>query len=99
MPAGQPKTLVPGDVKPLRRQQLGYLQDPNSFLQQLGSLGSPQSALPMQGADALGAMLRGPTPEQRALDITLPPLQAMLTGTAPQFEHDIRLANQHGRRS
>lgn len=52
----------------------------------------------MQGADALGAMLRGPTPEQRALDISLPSLQAMLTGTGPQFEQDLSLANQQGGR-
>lgn len=52
----------------------------------------------MQGADALGTMLRQPTPEQRALDISLPALQAMLTGQGPQFEQDIGLANQQGGR-
>jgi hypothetical protein len=52
----------------------------------------------MQGADALGAMLRQPTPEQRALDVSLPALQAMLTGQGPQFDQDISLANQQGGR-
>jgi len=52
----------------------------------------------MQGADALGTMLRQPTPEQRALDVSMPALQAMLTGQGPQFEQDIGLANQQGGR-
>ena len=52
----------------------------------------------MQGADALGQMLRQPTPEQRALDVSLPALQGMLTGTGPQFERDLSLANQQGGR-
>ena len=52
----------------------------------------------MQGADALGTMLRQPTPEQRAFDISLPALQSMLTGAGPQFEQDIGLANQQGGR-
>lgn len=98
MGAGQPKALVPQDIQHVRRQQIGFLQDPNSFLQQLGSLGSPQSTLQMQGSDALGNMLRQPTPEQRALDISLPALQGMLTGTGPQFEQDLSLANQQGGR-
>jgi len=63
-----------------------------------GQLGMPQSGLQRQGADAIGAMLGGPTPEQRALDISLPQLQAMLTGQGPQFEQDLALANQQGGR-
>src|SRR5690349_14114927 len=98
MGAGQPKALVPQDIRGVRNQQIGYLLNPNSFLQTLGGLGSPQSGLQMQGADALGTMLRQPTPEQRALDISLPTLQAMLTGTGPQFERDLSLANQQGGR-
>lgn len=98
MPSGQPKALVPKDIRGIRQQQIGYLQNPQSFLQLLGGLGSPQSALQMQGADALGNMLRQPTPEQRALDISLPALQSMLTGTGPQFDQDLSLANQQGGR-
>lgn len=52
----------------------------------------------MQGADAIGAFLRGPTPEQHALDISLPALQSMLTGAGPQFGQDIAMANQQGGR-
>jgi hypothetical protein len=52
----------------------------------------------MQGADAIGALLRGPTPEQRAFDISLPALQSMLTGGGPQFERDLSMANQQGGR-
>lgn len=98
MPSGEPKALVPKDTRRVRQQQIGYLQNPNSFLGTLGGIGSPQSPLQMQGADALGAMLRGPTPEQRALDISMPQLQAMLTGQGPQFERDLALANQQGGR-
>lgn len=98
MPSGEPKALVPKDIRGVRRQQIGYLQDPQSFLQLLGGLGVPQSGLQMQGADSLGAMLRQPTPEQRALDISLPQLQEMLTGQGPQFERDLSLANQQGGR-
>src|SRR5947209_9562428 len=58
MSAGQPKALVPQDIRGVRQQQIGYLQDPQSFLKLLGALGSPQSSLQMQGADALGGMLR-----------------------------------------
>lgn len=95
---GQPKALVPKDLQGVRRQQVGYLQDPQSFLNSLGQLGVPQSGLQRQGADALGTMLGQPTPEQRALDISLPQLQAMLTGTGPQFERDIATANDQGAR-
>lgn len=98
MPSGEPKALVPRDVRGVRQQQIGYLLNPTSFLQTLGQLGSPQSALQMQGADALGQMLRQPTPEQRALDISLPQLQEMLTGQGPQFERDLAMANQQGGR-
>ncbi len=108
MPSGEPKALVPRDVRGVRQQQIGYLQNPNSFIEMLlrqgggggniGTLGVPQSGLQMQGADALGAMLRQPTPEQRALDISLPQLQEMLTGQGPQFERDLSLANQQGGR-
>lgn len=52
----------------------------------------------MQGADALGQMLRQPTPEQRTLDTAFPALQSMLTGTGPQFEQDLAMANQQGGR-
>lgn len=98
MSAGEPKALVPRDIRGVRQQQIGYLLNPNSFLQTLGGLGSPQSPLQMQGADAIGQMLRQPTPEQRALDISLPALQSMLTGGGPQFERDIAMANQQGGR-
>lgn len=82
-----PNAYVGGSANPLDRLQ--------SFF---GQLGSPQTALQRQGADAIGTMLGQPTPEQRALDISLPQLQAMLTGQGPQFERDIAGANQQGGR-
>lgn len=98
MSAGQPKALVPKDLQGVRRQQIGYLQDPQSFLQLLGGLGSPQSGLQRQGADAIGTQLGQMTPEQRTLDVAFPALQGMLTGTGPQFERDIATANDQGGR-
>jgi hypothetical protein len=98
MSAGQPRALVPQDLRGVRQQQIGFLQDPQSLLALLGGLGSPQTALQRQAGDAFGTMLSQPTPEQRALDISLPALQGMLTGTGPQFERDVALANQGGGR-
>lgn len=73
--------------------------DPLARLQSFfGQLGSPATGLQRQGADAIGTMLGQPTPEQRALDVSLPQLQAMLTGQGPQFEQDLGLANQQGGR-
>lgn len=86
-PSQQGNAFIGGQGNPLDRLQ--------SFF---GSLGSPQTDLQRQGGDALGAMLRQPTPEQRAFDISLPQLQSMLTGTGPQFEQDLALANQQGGR-
>lgn len=100
MSSGSPRPLEPA----IHRQQQQFILNPASVLRMLqanvpgGNLGMPQSALQRQGVDAIGSMLRGPTPEQRALDIALPQLQEMLTGTGPQFERDLSLANQQGGR-
>ena len=100
MSSGSPRPLDSG----INRQQRGFILDPASFLRLLqanvpgGNLGVPQSALQRQGGDAIGTMLGQPTPEQRALDISLPQLQEMLTGTGPQFERDLSMANQQGGR-
>lgn len=98
MPSGQPKALVPKDLQGVRKRQIGYLQDPQSYLKTLGALGVPQSALQMAGANSIQQQLASPTPEQQAFNISLPQLQAMLTGTGPQFEHDLASANQTGNR-
>lgn len=98
MPTGQPKALVPKDLKGVRAQQIGYYKDPNSYLQTLGNLGVPQTALQRQGADAIGTYLNQPTPEQRALDTSMPAIQEFLTGQGPQFQRDIAVANDQGAR-
>lgn len=98
MSAGQPRAAVPQDLTKNRTQQVNFLSDPQGFLSMFGNLGMPQSALQRQGGDALGTMLTQPTLEQRALDISLPALQGMLTGTGPQFERDVAGANQVGGR-
>lgn len=98
MPSGQPKALVPKDLRGVRKQQIAYLEDPQSFLKLLGNLGSPQSSLQRAGANSYAQQLNSPTPEQQAFNIALPQLQEMLTGTGPQFEHDLASANQTGNR-
>lgn len=84
---GGPNAYIGGQSNPLDRLQ-----------QFFGGLGVPQSDLQRQGGDALGAMLRQPTPEQRAMDISMPALESMLQGYGPQFERDIASANQQGGR-
>lgn len=97
------QAAVPKDLMDLRASQLDLLR---SLLQPggqgitnfFGPLGVPQSDLQRQSAGDISNLLRQPTPEERTLDITQPILQGMLTGTGPQFERDISLANQQGGR-
>lgn len=100
---------IGGNVPGATRGPTTGMGGPNNFINQqsnpldrlqsfFGNLGMPPSALQRQGADALGTMLNQPTPEQRALDIAMPQLQGMLTGTGPQFERDLSIANQQGGR-
>lgn len=97
------RAAVPKDIQPLRNQQLQLLQ---SLLQPggqgirnfFGELGSPQTDLQRQSAGGISQFLNQPSPEMRALETTRPILEGMLTGTGPQFERDISMANQQGGR-
>src|SRR3990167_9882235 len=94
---------VPKDLQGLRSGQLQLLQ---SLLQPggqgirnfFGELGSPQTDLQRQSVGGISQFLNQPSPEMRALETTRPILEGMLTGTGPQFERDISLANQQGGR-
>ena len=84
---GQNNAFLSGAANPLDRLQ--------SFF---GTLGSPQTDLQRQSVSGISQFLNQPAPEQRALDISLPALQGILTGQGPQFERDLSLANQQGGR-
>lgn len=101
MAKGSPRALVPPDIGGIRGANIGAIADLfggrtgqlGNLLGTLGPMGVPTTGLQRQSLDAFSRMLSQPTPEQRALDISLPALQGMLTGTGPQFEQDIALAN------
>ena len=72
-----------------------------------GNLGSPTTGLQRQSTDALSHFLNQPAPEQRALDTSLPALQAILSGKPgagvidalkPSFDRNLASANQTGAR-
>lgn len=63
-----------------------------------GNLGVPQSDLQRQSAGGISQMLNQNSPAMSALNTAFPTLQGMLTGTGPQFERDLALANQQGQR-
>jgi hypothetical protein len=66
--------------------------------QYFGNLGVPQSDLQRQSAGGISALLSNQSPAMSALNTAFPTLQGMLTGTGPQFERDLSLANQQGQR-
>lgn len=95
------RAAVPKDIEPLRAQQLQLLQallQPGGIEKFFGPLGVPQSDLQRQAAGGISQFLNQPAPEQRAFDVSRPILEGMLTGTGPQFERDISMANQQGGR-
>lgn len=55
------------------------------------------SPLQRQGL-GIEQFLAQPSPEMRTYDTARPILEGMLTGSGPQFEHDIAMANQQGGR-
>ena len=88
----------------LQRQQMDLLASfmtPGAFEENgFGSnyfFGQP-SALQRKSRSGIEAFLNQPSPESRTLDFTRPILEGMLTGTGPQFERDISLANSQGGR-
>ena len=85
---GQPNAFIGGQDNARSR-----------FEQFFGPMGVPQSDLQRQSAGGISQFLNQPAPEQRALDIALPGLQEILSGSGgPQFERDIAMANQQGGR-
>lgn len=107
---GQP---IPEDIQGLRKQQidfLGNLLKPGGFqtiTDYVGQLGSGPNALQRQATGGISQFLSQPAPEQRALDVSMPALQAILDGKPgagvidalqPTFERNLANANQQGGR-
>lgn len=97
----------------------GFQADQFNLLQQLlsggggglegffGKLGSPTTGLQRQATGGIEQFLNQPAPEQRAMDVSMPALQAILGGKPgqgimdalqPGFERNLASANQQGGR-
>ena len=72
-----------------------------------GGLGSPASGLQRQSSDFISQFLNQPTPQDKAMEFSLPALQSILGGQPgqgvmdalrPQFERNLATANQQGGR-
>ena len=72
-----------------------------------GNIGSPQSGLQNQSADFIAKFLNQPTPQDKAMEFSLPALQSILQGAPgqgimdalqPQFQRNLATANQQGGR-
>lgn len=72
-----------------------------------GGLGSPTTGLQRQATGGIEQFLNQPNPEQRALDVSMPALQNILSGRPgqgimdalqPQFDRNLASANQQGGR-
>lgn len=86
-----PQAIVPPDVAGLRAQQIQLLMSllqPGAF-----NTGGAGNAMFFGGRDP-----NAPTPEQTTFNAVRPLLEAMLTGSGPQFERDIAMANSQGGR-
>lgn len=102
-------------AKPAQFQQAQPQGPAGDILKQLlggntnfyGGLGSPTTGLQRQSTDALQHFLNQPSPEQRALDVSMPALQNILSGKPgqgvidalqPSFDRNLASANQQGAR-
>ena len=72
-----------------------------------GNIGSPTSPLQRQSSDAISQFLNMPTPQDKAMEFSLPALQSILGGAPgqgimdalqPQFQRNLATANQQGGR-
>lgn len=84
---------------------LGGNRQPQSVTPPLGQAGDPTDRLKSIFGDlapqGIQQFLNQPTPEQRALDTSMPALQEILSGNPnqnPQFLQDLSVANQQGGR-
>lgn len=93
---GRTVAEVPKELQPLRNNMLAMLQaflKPGAF-----DTGGAGANFFYGGRNPLEQMLNSASPERQTYDTARPILEGMLTGTGPQFERDIALANAQGGR-
>ena len=106
---------MPLKAKPAQFAQMQPQGQAGDILKQLlggntgfyGNIGSPTSPLQRQSSDAISQFLNMPTPQDKAMEFSMPALQSIL-GSAPgqgimdalqpQFQRNLATANQQGGR-
>ena len=91
------RAVVPGDIARLRQQNIDMLM---RFLQggAFDAGGAGNDFFFGSGPNRVNDFLSAPSPEMQAFATAKPILEGMLTGTGPQFERDISMANATGGR-
>ena len=94
---GEPdRAVVPKDMQAMRQQQIALLMSmlqPGAF--DAGGAGSNFFGMNSGG---LNQFMAQPSPEMSTYNSMRPILEGMMTGTGPQFERDIGMANATGGR-
>lgn len=91
------QALVPPDIRGLRAQNidlLSQLLSPGAF--NPGGVG--RNFFFQGGSQGASQFFDAPSPEQKTMESLMPLLEGMMTGTGPQFERDIAMANSSGGR-
>lgn len=91
------QALVPPDMRGLRAQNIDLLTQllsPGAF--NPGGVG--RNFFFQGGSQGASQFFDAPSPEMKTMESVMPLLEGMLTGTGPQFERDIAMANQTGGR-
>jgi hypothetical protein len=91
------QALVPPDMRGLRAQNIDLLSSllsPGAF----NPGGAGRNFFFQGGAQGASQFFDAPSPEMKTMETLMPMLEGMMTGTGPQFERDIAMANTSGGR-
>lgn len=91
------QALVPPDMAGMRKQNIDLLTQllsPGAF--NPGGVG--RNFFFQGGAQGASQFFDAPSPEMKTMETLMPLLEGMMTGTGPQFERDIAMANSSGGR-
>ena len=91
------QALVPPDMQGLRGQNIDLLTkllSPGAF----NPGGTGRNFFFQGGSQGASQFFDAPSPETKTMDSLMPLLEGMMTGTGPQFERDIAMANTSGGR-
>ena len=91
------QALVPPDMRGLRAQNINLLSQllsPGAF----NPGGTGRNFFFQGGSQGASQFFDQPSPETKTMDSLMPLLEGMMTGTGPQFERDIAMANTSGGR-